>query len=99
MVYTGKITARLGAEMLRTMQEVTDNAARIKLPLTILQGSEDILIDPRGAQLLYESVSSEDKSIKIYEGLYHEVFNEPEHDQVLNDVQKWIEAHLGAGAT
>ncbi len=99
MVYTGKITARLGAEMLRTMQEVTDNAARIKLPLTILQGSEDILIDPRGAQLLYESVSSEDKSIKIYEGLYHEVFNEPEHEQVLNDVQKWIEAHLGTGAT
>ena len=96
LVYTGKITARLGAEMLKTMQDVTDNAARINLPLTIVQGSDDILIDPGGAQLLYDSVSSEDKSIKIYEGFYHEVFNEPEHEQVLNDVQKWIEAHLGA---
>ncbi|MFC1876122.1 alpha/beta hydrolase [Thermodesulfobacteriota bacterium] len=96
LVYTGKITARLGAEMLKTMQDVTDNAARIKLPLTIVQGSDDILIDPGGAQLLYDSVSSEDKSITIYEGFYHEVFNEPEHEQVLNDVQKWIEAHLGA---
>ncbi len=96
LVYTGKVTARLGAEMLKKMQEVTDNAARIKLPLTILQGSDDILIDPSGAQLLYDLVSSEDKSIKIYEGFYHEVFNEPEHEKVLSDVQKWIEARLGA---
>jgi alpha-beta hydrolase superfamily lysophospholipase len=96
LVYTGKVTARLGAEMLKTMQEVTDNAAKIKLPLMIVQGSDDILIDPSGAQLLYDSVSSEDKSIKIYEGFYHEVFNEPEHEQVLSDVQKWLEARLGA---
>jgi alpha-beta hydrolase superfamily lysophospholipase len=95
LVYTGKVTARLGAEMLKTMQDVTNNASRIKLPLTILQGSDDILVDPGGAQLLFDSVSSEDKSIKIYEGFYHEVFNEPEHGQVLNDVQEWIEARLG----
>jgi acylglycerol lipase len=96
LVFTGKITARLGAEMLKTMQDVTNHAAQIKLPLTIVQGSDDSLIDPGGAQLLYDRVSSEDKSIKIYAGFYHEVFNEPEHEQVLNDVQKWIEAHLGA---
>lgn len=96
-VYTGKITARLGAEMLKAMQHVTDKAPQIKLPLTILQGSDDILVDPGGAQLLYDSVSSEDKSIKIYQGFYHEVFNEPEHKMVLNDVQKWLETHLGAG--
>lgn len=95
LVYTGKVTARLGAEMLKTMQDVTNNAARIKLPLTIVQGSDDILIDPGGAQLLFDSVGSEDKSIKVYEGFYHEVFNEPEHGQVLNDVRKWIEARLG----
>jgi alpha-beta hydrolase superfamily lysophospholipase len=96
LVYSGKVTARLGAEMLKTMQDVTNNAAQIKLPLTIVQGSDDSLVDPGGAQLLYDSVSSKDKSIKIYEGFYHEVFNDPEHEQVLNDVQKWIEAHLGA---
>ena len=93
-VYTGKITARLGAEMLKAMQDVTNSAARIKLPLMIVQGGDDILIDPGGAQLLYDSVGSDDKSITIYEGFYHEVFNEPQREQVLNDVQKWIEAHL-----
>jgi len=30
----------------------------------------------------------------MYSGLYHEIFNEPEHEQVLNDVKIWIEAHL-----
>ena len=96
LVYTGKVTARLGAEMLKTMKDVIENAARIKLPLMIVQGSDDILIDPGGAQLLYDSVSSEDKLIRIYEGFYHEVFNEPEHEQVLSDVQKWLDTRLGA---
>ena len=97
LVYTGKITARLGAEMLKEMQHVTESAAGIRLPIMIVQGGGDKLADPSGAQLLYDSVSSEDKTIKIYDGLYHEVFNEPEHGQVLDDVASWIKAHLGAG--
>ena len=96
LVYTGKITARLGAEMLKTMQDVTKKANKISLPITIVQGGNDLLVDPNGAQLLYDLVSSADKTIKIYDGLYHEVFNEPEREQVLNDVQKWLEARLDA---
>jgi acylglycerol lipase len=94
LVHTGKITARLGAEMLKTMQHVTREANQITLPIMIVQGGDDKLIDPGGAQLLYDTVSSEDKTIQVYDGLYHEVFNEPEHEQVLNDVQKWLDAHL-----
>ena len=96
LAYTGKITARLGAEILETMQRVTEEATEIRLPIMIVQGSDDKVVDPRGAQLLYDLVTSEDKTIKIYDGLYHEVFNEPEHEQVLNDVKTWLEAHLGA---
>jgi len=94
LVYTGKITARLGAEMLKTMEHVTESATKIRLPIMIVQGGSDKLVDPSGAQLLYDSVSSEDKTIKIYDGLYHEVFNELEHGQVLDDVKVWLESHL-----
>ncbi|NNL43660.1 MAG: alpha/beta hydrolase [Desulfobacterales bacterium] len=94
LVYTGKITARLGAELLKAMKRVTEQAPKIRLPIMILQGSDDKLVDPSGAQLLYDLVSSKDKTIKIYNGFYHEVFNEPEHELVLNDVKIWIEAHL-----
>jgi acylglycerol lipase len=94
LVYTGKITARLSAEMLKTIQHVTGSAIKVRLPIMIVQGGSDKLVDPSGAQLLYDSVSSEDKKIKIYDGLYHEVFNEPEHGQVLDDVKVWLDSHL-----
>lgn len=95
LVYTGKITARLAAELLKTMRHVTKHAAKIRLPIMIAQGSADSLVDPDGAQLLYDLVGSEDKTIKFYDGFYHEIFNEPEHGQVLKDVQLWIEKRFG----
>lgn len=95
LVYTGKITARLAAELIKTMRHVTEHAEKIQLPILIAQGSEDSLVDPGGAQLLYDIVGSGDKTIKLYEGFYHEIFNEPEHVQVLNDVQLWVEKQLG----
>jgi alpha-beta hydrolase superfamily lysophospholipase len=97
LVFKGKGTARLGAEILKTMQSVTQQAAQITLPTLILQGSDDEIVDPSGAQLFCDSAGSTDKTLKICDGLYHEVFNEPEHDQVLNDVKVWLEAHLSAG--
>jgi alpha-beta hydrolase superfamily lysophospholipase len=94
LVFTGKITARLGTELLQAMGRVLAEAQKISLPLLILQGAEDKLVDPQGAQVLFDRVSSVDKTIKVYEGLYHEVFNEPEHDQVLGDVEKWLAGQL-----
>ena len=94
LVYRGKITARVGAELLKTMQQATEQASKIELPIFILQGSADRIVDPNGARMLYDTVSSTDKTFKIYDGFYHEVFNEPERDQVLRDVEVWLEAHL-----
>jgi len=95
LVCRGKVTARLSTELVRAMRRVAAEAANIRLPILILQGSADSLVDPKGAQMLYDAVSSVDKTIKIYDGLYHEVYNEPEHDQVLGDVEAWLETHLG----
>lgn len=94
LVHTRKTTARLTHEILKAMQRITAEASKITLPVLIVQGSADRLVDPDSARMLYGAVSSVDKTIKIYDGLYHEVFNEPEHDQVLGDVEAWLEAHL-----
>lgn len=94
LVCRGKVTARLSAEFLRAIRRVTAEAANMSLPILILQGSADRLVDPKGAQMLYDAVSSADKTIKIYDGLYHEVYNEPEHDKVLGEVEAWLETHL-----
>ncbi len=95
LVYQGKLTARLGAELLGAMARVRREAGRIRLPLLILQGSADRLVDPAGARILYDGVASRDKRLILYEGLYHEVFNEPEHSRVLDDVEHWLAARLG----
>jgi len=94
LVFKGKTTARLAAEMLKAMQYVSAAATKITLPIMIVQGSADKLVDPAGAQMLYDLVSSADKEIRIYDGFYHEVFNEPEHDNVLRDVEIWLKSHL-----
>jgi acylglycerol lipase len=94
LVYCGKTTVRLAAEMLRAILRVQAEAAKIVLPVLILQGSADRIVDPEGARLLYDGVGSKDKILKMYEGLYHEVYNEPERATVLHDVETWLEAHV-----
>jgi len=93
LVHTGKMTARLAGELVAATQRITAEAAKITLPILIVQGSGDKLVNPAGAKLLYDTVSSADKTLKVYEGFYHEVFNEPERAQVLNDVEAWLAAH------
>lgn len=96
LVYRGKTTARLAAEMLRAMQRVQAEAGRIELPLLVLHGGDDRLVPPEAGRLLYGAAGSRDKTLKVYDGLYHEVFNEPEREMVLADVEAWLEAHLAA---
>ncbi|MBW2353083.1 MAG: lysophospholipase [Deltaproteobacteria bacterium] len=94
LVYTGKTTARLAAELLRAMKRVEAEAAGITLPLLIVQGGKDRLVNPDGARMLHKRVGSPDKTLRIYEGLYHEVFNEPEHPKVLDHVEEWLETRV-----
>lgn len=93
-VFHGKMPARLSAETLRAMMRVTAEAEKISLPMFILQGSGDIIVDPAGAQMLYEKASSKDKTLKIYEGFYHEVHNELEREIMFKDLEAWLQAHI-----
>ncbi len=94
LVFKGKTPARLASEMLVSMQRITAEARTLRLPLLLLQGGKDALVEPAGAQMLYDAAQSTDKAIHIYDELFHEVFNEPEREQVLKDVEAWLLAHL-----
>lgn len=94
LVYRGKTTARLAAELLQGMQRIQSQASKITVPVLIMQGCEDRLVDPDDGQLLYDLVGSDDKTLKMYPGLHHEIFNEPERDQVFADMEAWLEAHI-----
>ncbi len=94
LVYRGKIRARMGAELIRTTRELPARLGEIKLPILIMHGSEDRLSDPAGSRILYEHVGSEDKTLKIYEGYYHEIYNEPEREQVFKDMEEWLSSRI-----
>jgi acylglycerol lipase len=94
LVFHGKTPARSAAELLKAMLRVTAEVHKISLPFIVVQGGEDKLVDPAGARLLYEKAASKDKTIKVYEGLYHELFNEPERARVLKDLETWLAARV-----
>ena len=94
LVHRGKITARLAGELFSAIVKTGKNAHKITLPILIVQGGEDKLVPADGVRLFGEKIGSKDKNVKIYDGLYHEVFNEPEREEVLSDVENWLERHL-----
>jgi alpha-beta hydrolase superfamily lysophospholipase len=90
LVFAGKVTARLAEQLFSEMLSVRDQLGRIRLPVLILHGSEDGLTSPEGSKMLHEKVASKNKKLIIYEGLYHEIYNEPEQDEVMTDVANWL---------
>ncbi len=100
-VYRGKIPAATVAAIGRAIDRIDLDAHNIRLPILFIHGTADELCDVAGSQRLFEQISSSDKTLKTYDGLFHEVLNEPEKEQVLGDVREWIEARIGrpAGGT
>jgi len=94
LVYRGKITSRFGAEMIKTLQQLPSQMPEIRLPILIMQGSADLLSNPEGSRILYERVGSGDKTLKLYDGFYHEIFNEPGQQQVFADMEAWLAARV-----
>ena len=94
LVFHGKTPARLAAEMLKAMKRVTAEVDQITLPFIVIQGGADKLVDPAGAQMLYDKAGSKDKTLKVYAGLYHEVHNEPERATMFKDLEAWLKAHV-----
>ena len=94
LVYNGKITARLGTEMLKSMLRVESEAETIRLPVLIVQGGADTMVDPEGARMLYDRIGSTEKTLKVFDDLFHEVFNEPEHPAVLAFTEGWLATQI-----
>ena len=68
---------------------------RITLPVLILHGTADKATRPDGSQEFYDHASSTDKTLKLYEGHYHDLLNDLGREQVFDDIVGWIGAHVG----
>lgn len=89
-----KRSARFFTEFMRAMGRTRARAADITVPCMILQGGEDRIVAARAAADFYRSVGSADKTLKIYDGFYHEVLNEIGKEIPLSEIAEWLTRHV-----
>jgi acylglycerol lipase len=87
-------TKLMGEFLIRGAKLLMENMAEYRYPCLILHGGSDQIVTPEASKYLYDHIASKDKQIKIYEGLFHEILNEPEKETVIEDIHAWIEAHI-----
>lgn len=82
------------AELARADDRLRREFPQIRLPLLILHGTEDKATKPSGSQHFYEQAGSTDKTLKLYEGYYHDLLNDVGKEAVMADIQQWLDAHI-----
>ena len=95
LCYNGATRARTGHQLLLALKEIDRRMGEVSLPLLLLHGADDRIISPELSRVVFDRVASTDKTRNVYPGLYHEIFNEREQAQVLDDTAGWMEEHLG----
>jgi caffeoylshikimate esterase len=95
--YTGKPRVGTMREIARMCQYIQDNFSKVTAPFLTVHGTADGVTCPTSSQLLFEKASSEDKSLKMYEGMYHSLIQgEPDENAnlVLKDMRGWIDERV-----
>ena len=86
-------TARLSTEVTAAIARVQARAADLAVPLLLLHGSADRMVPPDGTRTFFSRVALPDREFREYEGAYHGLFADLNHEEVLHDVERWIGAH------
>jgi alpha-beta hydrolase superfamily lysophospholipase len=84
------------AEMARADDRLKKEFPLFKLPLFILHGMHDKATRPSGSQFFYDTAGSTDKTLKLYEGFFHDPLHDIGKEQVMGDIKAWLAAHLPA---
>ncbi len=83
------------AALVRADERLKAEFSSITLPVLILHGSEDKVTRPGGSQLFYDTAGSTDKTLKIYEGYFHDLLSDVGKEAVFSDILTWIDARIG----
>lgn len=92
MVYVASV--RFYNELLRAQQTAMWQANRIRLPVLLLQGGADEIVEPEQSLEIGRRLASTDKDVRLLPELHHEIINEPERDAVLSEIADWLDRHI-----
>ena len=98
LVHHGKVPARTAVGLADATELFPATVGAITVPTLILYGTADGLCTPQGSVMLAERIGAADLTVKAYDGLFHEILNEPERETVLDDIMAWLGARVGTPA-
>ncbi|TKC91843.1 alpha/beta hydrolase [Trinickia terrae] len=94
LVHHGPVPARTGAEILAAMERIEARRATLSVPVLVFHGTADKLTEPEGSRDFAAHAGSEDRTLALYEGSYHESMNDLDRERVIGDLIRWIEARI-----
>ena len=92
LVHQGHPTLALSRALGDRMALLPARTPALRLPLLVQHGTADQVCDPAGSRALERSVGSPDLTVRWYDGLWHEIYHEPERDAPLADLRDWLDA-------
>jgi acylglycerol lipase len=91
--HRGKLPARTVQELSDAIRGFPEAVSRMTLPMLVMHGTADTLVPPMATDMIEQRAASDDLTVIRYDGLYHELLNEPERDRVVGDIADWLDAH------
>ena len=91
-----RVSSRLFTELMAAMETVNHQAATLQVPILMQVAGDDHLVNARTAAHFFDNLELQDKILHVYDGLYHEIFNEVEaqREQVFHDLEDWLEKRI-----
>lgn len=77
-------------ELVSSSDRVTPRLSSITLPVLLRYGGADPVAKPSGSTMIHDRVSSTDKTVRVYPGLFQEIRDEPERETVMDDICAWL---------
>lgn len=90
LVHHGKVPAGIARGLVVNGENTPPRLPSLTIPLLVQHGSDDALANVNGTKIIADRAGSDDLTVKIYDGFFHEVFNEPDRKRVLDDLIGWL---------
>ncbi|MFH1446631.1 MAG: lysophospholipase [Chloroflexota bacterium] len=88
-----RVSVRLGMFIMESGAYILTQAEKWHLPLLLMHGTKDRLCNYKGSEA-FAAAAKGDVTLKLWEGFFHEIHNEPEKEEVFQTVVKWIKSQL-----
>ena len=96
LIKNEKQPAETAAEVLKAAARLKENMPKIQVPVFIIHGTDDKATRFQGSQYFYDNVGSKDKTLKLYEGGYHDLLNDLDKETVMADILAWVNERVPA---